>query len=65
MCDWDKFIADMLHLMSFGFIVAVDSFYFCSNINCQIIEGMSKVKYAEYCVILSAKLSNFSWYYSA
>ena len=28
MCDWDKFIADRLHLMSFGFIVAVDSFYF-------------------------------------
>ena len=30
---------------------------FCNNINCQVIEGMSNVKYY---VILSAKLSNFS-----
>ena len=36
-----------IHLMSFGFIAAVDSFYFCNNTNCQIIEEMSKVKYAE------------------
>ena len=28
MCDWDKFIADMLHLMSFDFIVAADRCFY-------------------------------------